>query len=191
MILGGRLMWTEKKKFIPNKYRNCRITGIDFERVHVVGEYFAPVVQLVQPTPWCGHRNGQDDQCVRVIGFVEGELEQIGVAWIAVQHPDAQSCEVCKTMDICGSLLTCAQYLNSKRALTVAVFVSHINVCVLEARALLGVLHALQLGDERRLAGRIVAQHQHGFVGRQLGAALLLHLAKDLGPVRRKSENFF
>lgn len=43
------------------------------------------------------------------------------------------------------------------RELTVSVLVSHVDVAVLEGGALLGVLVALQLGDQRRLAALFVA----------------------------------
>ena len=43
------------------------------------------------------------------------------------------------------------------RELTVSVLVSHVDVAVLEGGALLRVLVALQLGDQRRLAALLVA----------------------------------
>lgn len=68
--------------------------------------------------------------------FVECKLQQIKMAGIAVENPYAESRQI------------------------VPILVPHIDVCVLETGALLWILDALQLCDERRLARGIVAEYE-------------------------------
>ena len=48
----------------------------------------------------------------------------------------------------------------ASHSLTISVLVAHVDVVVLEAGALLGILVALDLGDQRRLARLFVADDQ-------------------------------
>ena len=64
----------------------------------------------------------------------------------------------------------------------ISILVPHVDVAVFQTRALLRILVALQLGDERGLAAFLVAQHQQRLAGGELGAAAGLHLAQQRGP---------
>ena len=159
-------------------HRFPQFTWIDFQSRDVIVQYLHPVLQLVDPAPRRRHRQRQYDERVREVLFVQGELEQIVVARIAVQNPNAEARDICK-------LATFKKRRPERRPptiLTVPILVPHVDVGVLEAGTLLRVLDALQLRDQRRLAARIVAQHQHRFVRRQLRVALCLHLAQDGRP---------
>lgn len=62
----------------------------------MVAEGGAPALELVEDAPGRRHGNREDDQRVRERLFVEGELEEVHVAWVAVQDPYAEACVICQ-----------------------------------------------------------------------------------------------
>ena len=79
-----------------------------------------------------------------VILFRESEVEEVCVRDVSVQDPVRQS------------------------GVIISVLVSHVNISVLQAGPLLGVLVALQLRYQSRLAALLVSQHQQALAGREL-----------------------
>lgn len=49
------------------------------------------MLQLFEDPPGRRHRDGEDDQGVRERLLVEGEPQEVGVAGIPVQNPNAQA----------------------------------------------------------------------------------------------------
>uniref|UniRef100_A0A8W7PBD1 Uncharacterized protein n=1 Tax=Anopheles coluzzii TaxID=1518534 RepID=A0A8W7PBD1_ANOCL len=98
--MSGMKLSTQKQKICFSRtvmhHRFPQFTWIDFQSRDVIVQYLHPVLQLVDPAPRRRHRQRQYDERVREVLFVQGELEQIVVARIAVQNPNAEARDICK-----------------------------------------------------------------------------------------------